>query len=380
MGGTEKHLVDLIDRLDPSTFDVVILTMGQDPYSALFARTDRRIRVARGPRTGRFSVARRAFRSLNPDYIVFTAGGGVGLFHWQMYLAARFSGARRVTEIKHQPASPPAGLRLSTARRAQGRDWRALKAWLALPWRRGVTLGLAGFVCDATICVSDAVRDRLIGWYGYPASKTITLRNGVDVRRFARNAVTWEVPEILSAGKGTGPVAVCVSRLVLEKRVDLLIDAMKTVALRYPGSRCVVVGGGVLEEELKARARELEMERNFLFAGETEDVRPFLAAGDIFVLPSELEGLSLALLEAMAFGLPCIAAEAGGTVEVIRDGVSGFVVPCGSAPALSDAIGRLFGDPEERVRMGKNARRIVEEEFDLEKSMARVKSAILGGE
>jgi glycosyltransferase involved in cell wall biosynthesis len=140
----------------------------------------------------------------------------------------------------------------------------------------------------------------------------------------------------------------------------------------------VLVGGGFLESELRGKVRDLRLEDVVLFAGETSDVRPFLAAADVFVLPSEREGLPLVILEAMALGLPCIAAEAGGNREVIEDGVNGFVVPAGDAGRLADAIERLLAAPEQMAAMGRNARRTVEERFDLEKTMSGVTSAIFG--
>jgi glycosyltransferase involved in cell wall biosynthesis len=380
MGGTEKHLAELIERMDPAELDVVVMTMGLDPYTESLRRgRGPRVQVLPWPR-GKISVSssRRTFRSLGPAVIVFVIGD-FNQFHWKMYVGARYSGARRVVGIEHLTATPPADPRLSAALRWRGGKWRGLARWVTGPLRRATTSRMAGLLCHETICVSDAVRDYLIREYGYPRRKTITLRNGVDVRHFSRNGGNWPTPPILT-GRGGGPIAVCVSRLVPPKLVDCLIHAMKRVTARFPASRCVIVGEGPQEEELRSTVRRLEMEESVLFAGHMEDVRPYLAAGDIFVLPSEREGLPLSVLEAMAFGLPCVAGEAGGNREVIRDGVNGFVVPCRSAQALADAIERLFDDPKERVRMGKNARRIAEEEFDIEKSMAKVKSAILGGE
>jgi glycosyltransferase involved in cell wall biosynthesis len=236
---------------------------------------------------------------------------------------------------------------------------------------------LPGRLCDVTICVSDAVRDRLVHEYHYPEGKTVTRRNGVDTERFARGANVWPTPPIL-AGE-SGPVAVCVALLVPIKRIDVLVRAMKTVVARFPECRCVVVGSGPLESQLRALTGELGLEHNVLFTGHRDDVRPYLASADIFVLPSEREGLPLSLLEAMAFGLPCVATQAGGNLEVVRDGLNGYVVPSGSIPALAGAIEGLFGDRKARARMSQNARRTVEEEFDIEKSMAGVKAAILGG-
>lgn len=364
--GTEKALMDLIERMDPSVCEVVILTMALDPYSdRLSRRKDLRVRISDGPRTESFLASWRTFRSLKPDVVVFV-NAQFGQTHWQVYLAARLSGARRVVAIE-QLIAPPRDVR--EAARFVDR--------LADSLRRRVTTPLPGFVCHTTICVSDAVRNRVVRDYGYPEKKTVTIPNSVDVKYFARGAAIWNTPPIL-ADAGRGPVAVCISLLVPVKRLDLLIQAMKKVTARFPQSRCVILGDGLLEGELRALVRELGLERNVLLAGRTNDVRPYLAAADLFVLSSEREGLPLSMLEAMAFGLPCVATDAGGNREVLRDGVNGLLVGIGSHEVLADAIGRLFADPEERARMGANARRIVEEEFEIEKCMARMTAVILG--
>jgi len=361
-GGAEKHLADLVDRLDPAAFEVAVVVLGRDPFSGRLAERLRPgLRVVPGPRSGHFVRSWLFFRSLRPEVIVFV-DNDFQAFHWRMYLAARLSGARRVVTIEHLIAAKEDSRPAS----AEGR-----------PGKTRLTTRLPGLVCHATICVSDAVGQRLVEEYGYPTAKTLTRRNGVDLRHFAKDAGKWATPEIL-AGQEKAPVVVCVAQLVQQKRIDLLIQAMKQVALRFPESRCLIVGRGDCEDRLRAIVTELGLERQVLFAGQTNDVRPFLAASDVFVLPSDREGLPLALLEAMAFGLPCVAAEAGGTGEAIEDGVSGLMVAPRSPEALADAISRLFGDPEERIRMGRNARRLAERQFDIEQSMAGLKSAILG--
>jgi len=377
IGGTEKHLTDLIDRLDPAAFEIVVVTMGRDPYTGRIDQSPgRRIRVVPGFGRG-FFAALRGLRALDPDVVVFTLGE-FAQFHWNVYLAARLCGAKRVAVIEHSIAPEPRALPLSEALREESGRVRAIARWITAPVRRRVTTRLAGLVSDATVCVSKAVRDRLVRDYGYPERKTVIRHNGVDVRHFARAAAPWPVPRIL-AGHG-GPVAVCVAHFVPPKRFDLLVQAMRGIVARHPESCCVLVGQGPLEDSIRALVRELGLERNVLFAGAAADVRPYLAAADVFVLSSDREGLPLVLLEAMAFGLPCVVSDAGGAREAVRDGENGFVVEPGSARALAEGIERLFASPELCARMGESSRRIAEREFEIEGSMAAVGSALLGEE
>lgn len=368
-GGTERHLFDLVGRLEAAGHEITIVTLGADPFSARY-RESRTVRVVSGPRSSRLPDAWPFFHAMKPDTIVFV-NGDLGLFHWQMYLAARLSGARRVAAIEHLIALAPS--EGASAGEPARRPPTRLEAFL----KRRVTTPLPGFACHVTLCVSDAVRNQLVAEYRYPGRKTITRRNGVDLRWFSRGAFSAATPAVL-AGRPRGPVAVCIARFVPQKRIEVLIDAMKRVVSRFPSASCVLVGGGFLEAELRGKVRDLGLESAVLFAGETSDVRPYLAAADVFVLPSEREGLPLVLLEAMALGLPCIAAEAGGNREVIEDGVNGYVVPAGDPARLADSIERLFAAPEQMKAMGLNARRTVEERFDLEKTMSGVTEAIFG--
>jgi glycosyltransferase involved in cell wall biosynthesis len=117
-----------------------------------------------------------------------------------------------------------------------------------------------------------------------------------------------------------------------------------------------------------------------LFLGFKEDVRPFLAAADIFVLPSRTEGLPFSLLEAMSSGLACVATDVGAVGEVISDGVDGLIVPPESPMALAEAIRRLLCDAELRSAIGKHARARIQSDFDQRKSLAAMVALLLGSE
>jgi glycosyltransferase involved in cell wall biosynthesis len=151
----------------------------------------------------------------------------------------------------------------------------------------------------------------------------------------------------------------------------MLLRAVKLVACRIPEIRLDIVGDGPSRQDLEALRASLGLESRVTFHGYREDVTSFLSAADAFVLSSISEGVSIALLEAMASGLPAIATDVGGNREVIVNGVTGLLTAAGSAEGLADAIVRVESDPGLLERMGRASRQRVEEEFSLPGVVAR---------
>jgi len=134
-----------------------------------------------------------------------------------------------------------------------------------------------------------------------------------------------------------------------------LLEAAPQILKAYPATRFVIVGRGELEATLGEQAARLGLEGRVRFLGFREDVAELLSVFDVFALPSLSEGLSIALLEAMAAGRPVVATAVGGNPELIIDRETGLLVPPGDARSLADAIGRLLQDPAEASRLGRNA-------------------------
>jgi glycosyltransferase involved in cell wall biosynthesis len=141
--------------------------------------------------------------------------------------------------------------------------------------------------------------------------------------------------------------------------------------------KCVIVGDGPLKEKLLEQAKGLGLDGRVMFAGFREDVRPYLHASSAFIMTSHREGLPLAILEAMACGLPCIVTDVGGNREAVIDKVNGRLIPAGSADAAAEAIGFLASYPEERGQMSRAALATVQKNFDIEVCMAAIKQVIL---
>lgn len=223
--------------------------------------------------------------------------------------------------------------------------------------RRTSLLRLAAALTDRFVCVSEDAAGLTIR-QGVSPRKVTTIRNGVDVARFA---YTGPSPE--------GPL-VTVARLSPEKDIETLLRAAAIATRVRPSLRVEIAGDGPCGPRLRRLTGELGLTDRVHFLGAVRDVAAVLGRASLFVLPSRSEGISLTLLEAMARGLPCVATRVGGNPEVVLDGETGLLVPAGSPDALATTLLRLCHQPEEGRRMGAAGRRRVERHFDVRAMVA----------
>jgi glycosyltransferase involved in cell wall biosynthesis len=190
------------------------------------------------------------------------------------------------------------------------------------------------------------------------------MRNGVDVARFA----SPETREAARARLGLDPnraVVGTIGRLEPRKGYEVLLAAMQVIAARTNGTcpQVLLVGDGPLREALERRTDEVGLGHVVRFTGNLSDVRPALAAMDVFVLPSHEEGMSNALLEAMASGRPVVATAVGGTGELVADGRTGLLVPPAAPAELAAAVLCLLHDRPRAAQLAAAAQAFVGREF-----------------
>jgi L-malate glycosyltransferase len=220
---------------------------------------------------------------------------------------------------------------------------------------------------DRVIAISGQIQEELIA-HGYRPARIERIPNAVDVRGFCPT----DDPEAAKRALGlTGRVVTFVGRLVPQKGLLYLLEAWREVVVRYPDAMLLLLGKGSQEAELRVAAAQLGVAGQVSFLGERQDPRPYLAASDALVLPSIAEGMSNVLLEAMAMGLPCVATRVGGTLDVIRDGVSGVLVEPRDPLQLARGLLGVLEDREWAGHLGKRARRVAEESFSLESVVDR---------
>ncbi|HUT73652.1 MAG TPA: glycosyltransferase [Armatimonadota bacterium] len=198
------------------------------------------------------------------------------------------------------------------------------------------------------------------------ADKVVVIPNGVDAQRFAHPRPRSAVRQGLGI-PDSAPVIGTVGRTDPVEGQHFLIEAMAAIAASFPHARLVVVGAKVAPEfaDLRRTAVIFGVDDRVVFTGTREDVPDLLAAMDVFVLPSLSEGMSNALLEAMAAGLPIVATTVGGNAEVIGEDGAGVLVKPGSPVELAQAICPLLHDPQAARAMGERARRRVVERYRL---------------
>lgn len=149
---------------------------------------------------------------------------------------------------------------------------------------------------------------------------------------------------------------VAVGRLTEQKNHKLLIKAFSKVLSDFPEYKLEIYGDGELKEELLKLIKELNIENSVILNGNVSNIHDCISDAELFVLSSDYEGLSNALLEAMMIGLPCISTDCAGSDEYIQNNENGILVPVGDEDLLSEAIKKMLSDDEFRKRCGMKAR------------------------
>jgi glycosyltransferase involved in cell wall biosynthesis len=369
-GGTEKHLLELIKRLGQSGVQPFILQVGADVYADHLQGNEP---FCVGVRSEKIRNSLwdwfRFFRRTRPDIVVFV-NSWVRSFPWYSSMAACLAGVPRRFAIQHSIAQPLA--------KVEGMSMRnVLRRLLGGRRRTRLASSVSALFCDATICVSNAVRDRLVTDYRFPPNKTITIYNGVSVPEFVPSESNRAS---VRARLGLGPeefLLVSVARLGELKGLDILLLAMARVLSHGLSCKCIIVGDGPLKKSLSDQAGALGLDGRVFFEGFQKDVRPYLQTADAFVLTSDWEGFPLSVLEAMSCGLPCVVTNVGGNAEAVHHMVHGLIVAPRSVDEAADAISYLVTHPRERAEMSKMVRARVREAFDVEDRMAEIKRVIL---
>jgi glycosyltransferase involved in cell wall biosynthesis len=353
-GGSERFLCNLLERLDPSRYAVDVLQLCAPLATAACLR--------QAPLGGH---VRLDYRPIGPVY------GPRALAVYRELRGWLRVGGYRVLQSQHEkadvlcallPRYPRDLVRISNRRDCGFQKGRLLRhGFRALNQR-----------FDRFVAPSQAVLDGLVADESVARERTLCLPNGVDCRQF--QPCDWTTRPAQRTALGLPPHGFlfgCVARLVAVKRHADLLAGFAEAACERPEAALVLIGDGPLEGALKQQAERLGIADRVLFLGARGDVGRLLPLLDVFVLGSATEGMSNALLEAMACGLPAITTAVGGNPEVVEPGRTGLLVPALQPARIADAMRELLDQPARNRDLGRRARQRVLEQFSLDAMAAR---------
>lgn len=333
-GGTERQMVELVRRLDPTQFAVHVVCLHREGAWAPRA-AEKAAELVEFPISGfAHPSAMRAVRA----FAAWCRQRAIQIVQTCDYYANVIGLAG-------------AALAKVPVRIASRRELNPDKS------RAQLTVQRVAYQLAHRVVANSPAAARQLGQEGLAADRVRVIPNGLDVERFH--------------GKVHGPIEsiITVANLRPEKSHDVLLEAFARSATKRR-LRLRVVGDGPCRPALERQARESGLGRRVEFLGHRDDVADLLALGGLFVLPSRSEAFPNSVLEAMASGLPVIASAVGGLLDLIEDGRNGVLVPPGDAAALASAIDRLVAQPTLAAALGESARRHVRDRYSFARMVA----------
>lgn len=348
--GAETVMFDLVRRSDPSLFrfSVCALTRGGELAGEL-KKLGVEVRIL--GRRHRWDAAR--FR----DLLGLIRAGRIDLIHTHLFSSHVWG--RAAGRICRRPV-------ISTEHGLSD-----LKNF----WRRQAERFLAAGT-EKIVAVSAPVAESLISRCKIPPGRVTVIENGVNLEGLPASVSRPEICRRLGIPARAKLVGMT-ARLAPLKGHEYFIEAARRILARRSDVYFLLLGEGPSRGEVESLIRRHGLGRRVFAVGFRRDVLEVVAVLDVFVLSSLREGLSLALLEAMALGRPVAATAVGGAVGLIRDGVDGILVPPADAASLAGAVKRLLDDPVRAGLMGEEAGKRIRERFDFTATLAAYRELYL---
>jgi len=234
---------------------------------------------------------------------------------------------------------------------------------------------LAGKMSDCLICVSEKDRILAIKEGMVPDVRAVTIPPGIDLDRY-RPDLRTSAREQLGL-QPSGRIVGMIARLDTQKAPEDFLLAAERVLERLPDVTFLLVGDGKLRPHLLQLVRAKNLSSRFILAGARTEIPEILSILDVFVLPSLWEGLPITILEAMAMAKPVIATAIPGNMEIVKDNVTGLLVPPRNPQRLSEAIISLLSDQDRAKMMGQEARKLIQDRYDSKRMTARIQELYL---
>jgi L-malate glycosyltransferase len=339
LGGGERHLADLADAL---------ARRGHEVYAALRPRSPLAAELTAIPAENIFAVSLRNALDVRSAHAL-----------------ARFVRARRI-EVVHAHVARDYPLAAMAA-------WRNRRAKLVVTrhvlFRLNRLHALTLSRASRVIAVSRAVERSLLAQKILPPRKVTVIPNGIDFRRFDACAAAFDREEFrrrLKIAPGSLLIGT-VGELKRQKGQEDFLRAAALVARDEASAHFVIAGGGERRAALEQLAAELRLQNRVSFTGRVDEVAPLLCALDVYVSASHTESFGLAIVEAMAAGLPVVTTATEGAREITGGEETALVTPVGDQEALAASILRLLKNGDERARLGRRAAALARQRFGLDR-------------
>ena len=229
---------------------------------------------------------------------------------------------------------------------------------------------LTGYA-SVVIAISNSVKKYLIDRNVLPKENIVVIHNAIDLETFNSNRVTRTLQKA-----SNNLVIGSVGRLHPQKGFDTLLESFRLITKQIPNVMLEIVGDGVLHEDLQTLLKKLNVSNKVRFEGAIshQAIIQKLSQWDLFVMSSLWEGFGIAIIEAMALEKPVVATNVEGIVEIVEDGVTGYLVPPKSPAALAQKIIALLFNRTKRFEMGKAGKEKVLNQFSIEQFVEKTKN------
>lgn len=229
-------------------------------------------------------------------------------------------------------------------------------------WHERIRYSFYLMLAHRVIAVAEEIKTFTLRSFPFMNEKKFeVIYNGVDEQKFVQAPDSSGMRSELHIPQDA-PVIGFVGRLTEQKGLRYLLEAAVQLRSSSPGIYFVIVGDGELRNDLQRLSESLELS-NVIFTGFHRDVKKYMCMFDALMLPSLFEGLPVTLLEAMAVGMPVIASRVGGIPEVLKDGVTGFLVEPQNVQQLVQKTEEMIKEPNKRTAMGLAAKELFTKKF-----------------
>lgn len=342
-GGGEKLVLDIARKINKALFDVTIVSLF-GPLDTIFERKAKEyglnvifLNKKNGLDLRMVTRANKLIKQINPDvisthlgalaYLIFTKKN-IKKFHTVHSMADKEAG--RIRKIIH-----------------------------------GYAFKFRGFV---PVAICPTVLNSIAGYYNIDAGEIPCINNGIDreIFKYENRDKDEKNLRVIATG-GFRPV----------KNHVLMVEAFNIFLKKFPDAKLYILGDGAMRENIEAVIKKYKLEEKIILKGNVSNVADELNQSDVYIMSSNYEGLSLAIAEAMSCGLPVVTTASGGTVDIVKDGINGFVTSVGDAEALAESLYKLAVNKDLRKQMAEKSLELAEN-FDIVKTVKQYEELFEG--